>query len=117
MSRRICHEISWIVLRTKIKLTHRLYHAKVRDEHKEALKSITHIDGTCRLQTVTREQNQFIYDLLSQECLSQTPVLLNTSFNINGKPILSKVETALEILDETEIDAVVIEDTIFESND
>ncbi len=33
MSRRICHEISWIVLRTKIKLTHRLYHAKVRDEH------------------------------------------------------------------------------------
>jgi len=94
-----------------------VYCPKVRDEYKEALKSITHIDGTCRLQTVTREQNQFIYDLLSQECLSQTPVLLNTSFNINGKPILSKVETALEILDETEIDAVVIEDTIFESHD
>ena len=33
MSRRICHEISWIVLRIKIKLTHRLYHAKVRDGH------------------------------------------------------------------------------------
>jgi carbamoyltransferase len=94
-----------------------VYCPKVRDEYKGALKSITHIDGTCRLQTVTREQNQFIYDLLSQEGLSETPVLLNTSFNINGKPILSKAETALEILDETEIDAVVIEDTIFESND
>ena len=90
-----------------------VYCPKVREEYKKDLLSITHIDGTCRLQTVTREQNQFIYDLLSQEAFSKTPVLLNTSFNVNGKPILSKAKTALEILDTTEIDSVVIEDFIF----
>ena len=90
-----------------------VYCPKVREEYKKDLLSITHIDGSCRLQTVTREQNQFIYDLLSQEAFSITPVLLNTSFNVNGKPILSKAKTALEILDTTEIDSVVIEDFIF----
>ena len=86
---------------------------RVREEYRRSLKSITHADGTCRLQTVTKEQNSFIYDLLSQKELGNTPVLLNTSFNINGKPILSKAETALQILDETEINAVVIEDLLF----
>ena len=86
----------------------------VREEYREDLKSITHVDGTCRLQTVTKEQNSFIYNLLSQKELGDVPVLLNTSFNINGKPMLSKAEVALEILDTTKLDAVLIEDWFFE---
>jgi carbamoyltransferase len=86
---------------------------KVKEEYREALASITHVDGTCRIQTVTKDQNKFIFDLLSQESFGKVPVLLNTSFNVNGKPILSSCKTALSILDSTPIDSVVIQDYHF----
>ena len=89
---------------------------KVKEEYREALASITHVDGTCRIQTVTEDQNKFIFDLLSQESFGRVPVLLNTSFNINGKPILSSCKTALSILDSTPIDSVVIQDYHFKKN-
>jgi carbamoyltransferase len=89
---------------------------KVKEEYREALASITHVDGTCRIQTVTEDQNKFIFDLLSQESFGRVPVLLNTSFNINGKPILSNCKTALSILDSTPIDSVVIQDYHFKKS-
>lgn len=85
----------------------------VRKEYREKLKSITHIDGTCRLQTITEQQHPFLFNLLSQPEFEESPVLLNTSFNINGKPILSTVSSALSVLDNTELDAVVIENKLF----
>jgi predicted NodU family carbamoyl transferase len=84
---------------------------KVRKEWKEALPAITHIDGTARVQTVTRDQNPWIYDLLTAfEKLTGVGVLLNTSFNVDGKPILSTVKDAFIILEATKLDALVIED-------
>jgi carbamoyltransferase len=81
------------------------YYAKVREEYKEQLVSITHIDGTARLQTVTKDQNSFIYDLLTEfEKLSGIGVLLNTSFNINGKPLINSYKDGLWMLDNTGLD-------------
>jgi carbamoyltransferase len=86
---------------------HMTYVAEVRDEWKDTLPAITHEDGTGRIQTVTRQQNPFLYDLITEfEKESDHGVLLNTSFNVNGKPILSRLSDALKILRETELDAV-----------
>jgi carbamoyltransferase len=47
------------------------------------------------------------------ENLGKIPVLLNTSFNIKGKPILTTIKDAITVLEETEIDHIIIEDYIF----
>lgn len=93
---------------------HMTFVAKVRDEWKRQLHAITHQDGTGRLQTVTRQQNPLIYSILG-EFGKHTghSVLLNTSFNVNGKPILTKLSDALHILRGTELDAVYFKGTMF----
>jgi carbamoyltransferase len=83
----------------------------VREEYRNILKAITHVDGTARVQTVTREQNQFLYDLLTiMHEKKGIGVLLNTSFNIAGKPILNTYKDALWVLDNKDMDGVVFED-------
>jgi len=83
---------------------------KVRTEWKDKLSAITHVDGTARVQTITREQNEFLYDLLTEfEKKTNIGVLLNTSFNVDGKPILSTIRDAFTILENTELDCLVIE--------
>ena len=90
---------------------HMLYCPTVKKEWKEKLSSITHIDGTARVQTVTREQNQFLYDLLTAfEDAAGHGVLLNTSFNIAGKPILNTISDAMKVLEGTQMDYLIIED-------
>jgi carbamoyltransferase len=87
---------------------------KVKEEWREKLGAITHIDGTARVQTVTREQNEWLYDLLTKfEEKTGIGVLLNTSFNVDGKPILSTVKDAFTILEKTELDCLIIEDYYF----
>ena len=86
----------------------------VRDEWREKLTSITHVDGTARVQTVTRKQNPWLYDLIGEfEKLSGIGVLLNTSFNVNGKPILSRYTDALTVYDKTKLDCLVLSDYYF----
>ena len=83
---------------------------KVREEWKDKLGAITHVDGTARVQTVTREQNEWLYDLLTKfEEQTGVGVLLNTSFNVDGKPILSTIKDAFTILENTEMDCLLIE--------
>ena len=86
---------------------------QVREQYKSLLPSITHVDGTARVQTVTKDQNSFLYNLLTEiEKLTGYGVLLNTSFNVDGKPILSTARDAFTILENTELDGLVIENTM-----
>ncbi len=88
---------------------------KVKKEFRDKLPSITHFDNTARLQTVSKESHIHFYQILEEfGKLCEINVLLNTSFNIRGKPILSTIEEALYILNNTEIDGVVIEDYLFQ---
>lgn len=92
---------------------HMTFAAKVRKRWQDKLKAITHVDGTARIQTVTRDQNPWLYDLLTEfDYISEHAVLLNTSFNVNGKPILSTVKDAFHIFNESGMDSLVIEDYI-----
>lgn len=86
----------------------------VKEEWREKLVSITHVDATARVQTVTREQNPWLYDLIGEfEKYSGIGVLLNTSFNVNGKPILSRYTDALKVYDKTDMDCLVLSDYYF----
>lgn len=87
----------------------------VKEKYQKDLLSITHQDGTARVQTVTREQNEFMYDLITEfKNQKGIGVLLNTSFNIKGRPILTTIEDAIYNLENTEMDYVLIEDFLFE---
>lgn len=83
----------------------------VKEEWREKLSAITHVDGTARVQTVTKQQNEFLYQLISDfEKESGVGVLLNTSFNVNGKPMLSTYSDAFTIYDTTQLDCLLLED-------
>ena len=87
---------------------------KVKEEYHEQLKSITHVDGTSRLQTVSENGHKVFTDILNElKNRDEIPVILNTSFNIRGFPILTTIEDALHVLDNTELDHVVVEGYIF----
>jgi len=82
----------------------------VKPKHRSKLSSITHVDGTARVQTVTKEQNPFLYWLLSRmHEETGIGVLLNTSFNVAGKPIVSTVKDAFTVYEQTELDCLLIE--------
>ncbi len=83
----------------------------VQEDKKDVIKAVTHVDGTGRLQTVTKEFNGKYYDLIeSFYKATGVPVLLNTSFNVAGEPIVESPEDALKCFLKTDIDALLIED-------
>lgn len=75
----------------------------------EIIPAVTHIDMSARIQTVKKEDNYNYYDLINEfYMLTGVPVLLNTSFNINGKPIVETPEDALNSFMTTNIDKLAI---------
>lgn len=93
------------------------YAATVVPEYRDKVPAIVHEDGTARLQTVGRSQNPFLHELIdAMETLTDIGMVLNTSFNSKGKPILTTIEEALELLNTTGLDAVLIENIIFEKS-
>lgn len=85
-----------------------------RPEYVNLLPSVTHIDGSARVQTIRKEQNPFLYETLKAfEKVKGFPILLNTSFNPKGEPILNFARVGLQMLKETDLDFVLIENTIF----
>ena len=86
----------------------------VKEQYRDVIPAVVHIDNTARVQTVTREQNPRMYELLTEfKKLTGIGVLVNTSFNVDGKPILSTYMDGLTVLENTELDAVYIENFYF----
>ena len=82
----------------------------VRPEKRESIPAPTHVDGTGRLQTVTREANPRYHALISAfRDLTGVPVVLNTSFNDN-EPIVCRPEEAIDCFQRTQMDALVLGD-------
>lgn len=85
----------------------------VRPEWRDKIPAIVHVDGTARVQTVREATNPMLYRLLKEfEALTGVPVLINTSFNIKGEPIVETPEDAVNCFLTTGIDHLVIHDTI-----
>lgn len=88
-----------------------------REEYQDKLPSITHVDGSARIQTINANQNPLIYKALKEfEKITGMPIFLNTSFNPAGEPILNFCEVGLEMLDSTDMDLIIIENTVFSNN-
>ncbi len=80
---------------------------KIREEWRDKLSAVNHVDDTGRLQTVSREQNPLYYDLIKTfEGLTGTPVILNTSFNEN-EPIVENYNEAINCFTRTKMDVLV----------
>jgi carbamoyltransferase len=88
-----------------------LFVARTRPEYRDRLGAVTHVDGSARLQTVDKQENPRFWALLKKfEELAGLPVLLNTSFNLRGQPIVKDPTVALETFVVSNLDALVIGD-------
>ena len=88
-----------------------IFVVNVREEKRSLLGAITHIDGTARLQTVTREANLRYWELIKAfKDITGVPVLLNTSFNNNVEPIVDSVEDSIVSFLTTGLDYLVVGD-------
>lgn len=84
---------------------------QIRKEYHEIIPAVTHYDGTGRIQTATKEDNPYFYHLCHKlvEKRQGPPVLLNTSFNVAGQPIVETPQEAIETFLSTDIDYLSIE--------
>jgi carbamoyltransferase len=86
-----------------------LFTPKVRPEHAGAIPSVTHIDGTARVQTVSKIGHPLFHRLIESFAkISGTPVLINTSFNVRGEPIVCTPDDAINCFLATDIDFLAI---------
>ena len=94
---------------------HMLYVTHVLPTHRHNLPAITHVDGSARVQTVSEEHNPRLWKLLKAfEEVAGLPILLNTSFNVKGEPIVCTPREALNTFRNARLDALVLGDYLVE---
>ena len=82
-------------------------------EKQDVIPAVTHVDGSARLQTVTKELHPRYYDLIKKlGDKTGVPVVLNTSFNIQGEPVVESPQDAVRCFFSTGLDFLVIGDFI-----
>ena len=89
----------WFDLRGMEDSPSMMYAVNCQPGIKEKIPAVIHVDGTCRIQTVTEEQNPHWYNLI-KEFKNQTgvPALFNTSFNLGGEPLVETIDDAMRTL-------------------
>jgi carbamoyltransferase len=92
-----------------------LYVVPVRESRRSRLPAVTHVDGTSRVQTVFRDQSPRYYRLIERfGQATGVPVILNTSFNRKGEPIVNTPENAFNTFSKSEMDSLVLENFLVE---
>ena len=75
----------------------------------EKIPAVTHIDGTGRLQTISKDTNPLFYDLINEFYkITSVPVLVNTSMNVRGEPIVNTPKQAYNMIIKTDMDYIVL---------
>jgi carbamoyltransferase len=81
---------------------------QIKPEKRAAIPAVTHVDGSGRLQTVSREANPLYYDLIREfERITGVPVVLNTSFN-EDEPIVCTPDQAMDCFQRTRMDVLFL---------
>lgn len=87
-----------------------LFVVPVRPERRAAIPAVVHVDDTARVQTVSRETQPAFWELVKAfEERTGVPIVLNTSFNVMGEPIVCTPEDAVACFRSTALDALVLE--------
>ncbi len=90
---------------------HMVFVVNVREEMRSLLGAVTHVDGTARIQTVSKEDNPRYWNVISAfRDITGIPIVLNTSFNNNVEPIIDSVADALSCFLTTRLDYLVVGD-------
>ena len=88
---------------------HMLIACNVRPSMKKKIPAVVHVDNSCRVQTVTFESNEKFYLLIKEfYAITKCPVLLNTSFNVKGQPIVNTPKQAIDCFLSTNLDVLCI---------
>ena len=92
---------------------HMLYVTQVLPAYRGQLPAVTHVDGSARVQTVARQDNPRLWTLLRAfEALTGIPILLNTSFNVKGEPLVRTPQEALHTFTQAGLDVLVLGDYV-----
>ena len=85
---------------------------------RSTIPAVTHVDYSARIQTVTKETNSIFYDLIRKlKDVNDCPVVINTSFNVRGEPIVCTPEDAFNCFMGTELDTLVIGNCFLKKNE
>jgi carbamoyltransferase len=83
--------------------------SRVNSAMRDKIPAVTHVDGTGRLQTVAAETNRLFHGLISRfERATGVPVLLNTSFNLRGEPIVNSPAEAFRSFERSDMDLLAL---------
>ena len=92
---------------------HMLFVTQVRKQYQKQLPAVTHVDGSARVQTVAKEEQTRFWMLLNEfGKISGLPILLNTSFNLRGQPIVCTPREAVDTFLIAQLDALMIGDQL-----
>lgn len=95
----------WFDLRGMDSSPTMMYAVNCQPGIEDKIPSIIHVDGTCRIQTVNKDQNPLYYELIKTfKNRKGVPIIFNTSFNLGGEPLVENLEDALWTLDQSEIE-------------
>ena len=95
----------WFDLRGMESSPTMMYAVNCQPGIEEKIPAIIHVDGTCRIQTVNREQNPHYYDIIKAfKEATGCPIIFNTSFNLGGEPLVETLDDAIRTLDNCDIE-------------
>lgn len=99
------HANDWFDMQGLKESPYMTYAVKVLDDKKDKIPAITHIDGTCRIQTITKKQNKHLYNVIKAFYdMTKVPILFNTSFNLAGEVMVEYIGDAYRVFSNSEID-------------
>ena len=94
----------WFDLRGMEDSPHMMYAVSCKEGVEEKIPSIIHVDGSCRIQTVSEEDNPLYYRIIKAfKEKTGVPIIFNTSFNLGGEPLVETLEDALWTLQQSDI--------------
>ena len=103
------HAHDWFDMGTIKESPYMSYAIPVKEEKKSIIPAITHVDGTCRVQTVTKEQNKKFYEIIKIFYeKTNVPILFNTSFNLAGETLVETKKDAIDTLNRSDINYLYI---------
>ena len=99
------HAKEWFDLRQLNESKFMMFAVDVLQEKRDVIPAITHVDGSCRVQTVGLDDNKNFYNLIEAfYSITGVPIILNTSFNLAGECIVETLDNAIDVLKRSEID-------------
>lgn len=105
----VIEEMEYEIFNLKQTSPYMLFAPTVKEAYRNKLPSITHIDYTARVQSVSKKTEPFVHLLLEKfAVITGVPVLLNTSFNIAGQPIVESPSDAIQTFLSSDMDALII---------